>query len=259
MAVSHKGGIGFGLVYIPVALYTATQDNDIHFNQLHKEDHSRIRYKKTCAHCGKEVTSEDIIRGFEYDKDRYVVVDDKDFEKIKTEKDRTIQILHFTDLDSIQPIFYDKTYHTVPETGGEKAFELLRTAMKEENKVAVAKTVMGNKETLLAIMPTEDGIRMETMFYADEIKELPKTYVKPEINESELSMAKTLIGSMVKPFEPDLYKDEYQERLRELIRQKIAGEEVVTTKAEEKSNVIDLMEALQKSIEQAKPKIQGVS
>ena len=240
MAVSHKGGIGFGLVYIPVALYTATQDNDIHFNQLHKEDHSRIRYKKTCAHCGKEVTSEDIIRGFEYDKDRYVVVDDKDFEKIKTEKDRTIQILHFTDLDSIQPIFYDKTYHT-------------------ENKVAIAKTVMGNKETLLAIMPTEDGIRMETMFYADEIKELPKTYVKPEINESELSMAKTLIGSMVKPFEPDLYKDEYQERLRELIRQKIAGEEVVTTKAEEKSNVIDLMEALQKSIEQAKPKIQGVS
>lgn len=259
MAVSHKGGISFGLVYIPVALYTATQDNDIHFNQLHKEDHSRIRYKKTCAHCGKEVTNEDIIKGFEYDKDRYVVVDDKDFEKIKTEKDRTIQILHFTDLDSIQPIFYDKTYHTVPETGGEKAFELLRTAMKEENKVAVAKTVMGNKETLLAIMPTEDGIRMETMFYADEIKELPKTYVRPEINESELSMAKTLIGSMVKPFEPNLFKDEYQERLRELIRQKIAGEEVIATKPEGKSNVIDLMEALQKSIEQAKPKIQGVS
>ncbi|MDD4583480.1 MAG: Ku protein [Eubacteriales bacterium] len=259
MAVSHKGGISFGLVYIPVALYTATQDNDINFNQLHKEDHSRIRYKKTCAHCGKEVTNEDIIKGFEYDKDRYVVVDDKDFEKIKTEKDRTIQILHFTDLDSIQPIFYDKTYHTVPETGGEKAFELLRTAMKEENKVAVAKTVMGNKETLLAIMPTEDGIRMETMFYADEIKELPKTYVRPEINESELSMAKTLIGSMVKPFEPNLFKDEYQERLRELIRQKIAGEEVIATKPEGKSNVIDLMEALQKSIEQAKPKIQGVS
>ncbi len=125
MAVSHKGAISFGLVYIPVALYTATQDNDVHFNQLHKEDHSRIRYKKTCAHCGKEVSGSDIIKGFEYDKDKYVIVTDEDFEKIKTEKDKTIQILQFADLDTINPIYYEKSYHTVPETGGEKAFELL--------------------------------------------------------------------------------------------------------------------------------------
>lgn len=250
MAVSHKGAISFGLVYIPVALYTATQDSDVHFNQLHKEDHSRIRYKKTCAHCGKEVGSDDIIKGFEYDKDKYVIVTDDDFEKIKTEKDKTIQILHFADLDTINPIYYEKSYHTVPETGGEKAFELLRTAMKDENKVAIAKTVMGNKETLLAIIPAQDNILVCTMFFEDDIKEIPKSFVRPELNEGELAMAKTLIKSMVQSFDPSLYKDEYQERLRDLIEKKIAGKEIVAAKEEAPSNVIDLMDALKRSIEQ---------
>ena len=250
MAVSHKGAISFGLVYIPVALYTATKDNDVHFNQLHKEDHSRIRYKKTCGHCGKEVTSNDIIKGFEYDKDKYVIVTDEDFEKIKTEKDKTIQILHFADLDTINPIYYEKSYHTVPETGGEKAFELLRTAMKLENKVAIAKTVMGNKETLLAVIPAEDNILVSTMFFEDDIKEMPKSFPRPALNEGELTMAKTLIQSMSQPFDPSMYKDEYQERLRELIRQKIAGQEIVAPKEDAPSNVIDLMEALKKSLEQ---------
>lgn len=120
MAVSHKGAISFRLVHIPIALYTATQDNDIRFNQLCKEDHSRIRYKKTCASCGKEITSADIVKGFEYADGQYVIVEDDDFEKIKTPKDKTISILHFTDLQSIPPIFYDKTYHVVPEKAGRK-------------------------------------------------------------------------------------------------------------------------------------------
>lgn len=253
MAVSHKGAISFGLVHIPVSLYTATQDNDIHFNQLHKEDHSRIRYKKTCAHCGKEVTSGDIIKGFEYDKDKYVIITDDDLEKIKTGKDKSIHILHFANLNQISPIYYEKTYHVTPEVGGEKAFELLRKAMMDEQKVAIGKTVMGSKETLLAIIPREDGILIQTMFYEDEIKDLPKSYAKAEPNEAELEMAKTLISSMDKPFAPSQYKDEYQERLSELIEQKIAGKEIVAAVPEEKSNVIDLMEALQKSIEQTKP------
>ncbi|MGI6727235.1 MAG: Ku protein [Anaerovoracaceae bacterium] len=253
MAVSHKGAISFGLVHIPVSLYTATQDNDIHFNQLHKEDHSRIRYKKTCAHCGKEVTSGDIIKGFEYDKDKYVIITDDDLEKIKTEKDKSIHILHFANLNQISPIYYEKTYHITPEVGGEKAFELLRKAMMDEQKVAIGKTVMGSKETLLAIIPREDGILIQTMFYEDEIKDLPKSYAKTGPNEVELEMAKTLISSMDKPFDPSQYKDEYQERLSELIEQKIAGKEIVAANPEEKSNVIDLMEALQKSIEQTKP------
>ena len=167
MAVSHRGAISFGLVYIPVGLYTATQDNDIHFNQLCREDGSRVKYKKVCESCGTEISSKDIVKGFEYDKDKFVIMTDEDFEKAKSEKDKTIHILHFTDLNSIRPIYYDKTYHAVPEAGGDKAFELLRKAMKDENKVAVAKTVMGTKEKLLTLIPTDDGILIETMFFAD--------------------------------------------------------------------------------------------
>jgi len=250
MAISHKGAISFGLVHIPVNLYTATQDNDIHFNQLHKEDQGRIRYKKVCAHCGKEIGTQDIMKGFEYDKDQYVVVTDEDFEKIKTEKDRTIQILHFTDLNSIRPIYYDTTYHAVPDAGGDKAFELLRLAMLEENKVAIARTVMGTKDKLLALIPTQDGLLIETMFFADEIKEIPKAYQKGEVKPEELNMAKTLINSMDKEFEPAAYHDEYQKRLSDVIQQKIQGREIVAPKEENRGNVIDLMEALKQSVEQ---------
>ena len=161
MAVSHRGAISFGLVHIPVGLYTATQDNDIHFNQL-CPDGSRVRYKKVCASCGKEIENKDIIKGFEYEKGKYVTMTDDDFEKAKTEKDRSIHILHFADLSAIPPIYYDKTYHVLPEAGGDKAFELLRRAMMEAGKVAVAKTVLGIKETLLALIPTEHGILIET-------------------------------------------------------------------------------------------------
>lgn len=251
MAAAHKGAISFGLVHIPISLHTATQDNDISFNQLHKDDNSRIRYKKVCGHCGKEVTTKDIVKGFEYEDDKYVIMTNEDFEKIKTEKDKTIQILHFANLNQISPLYYDKTYHAIPEAGGEKAFELLRTAMMEEQKIAIGKTVMGNKETLLAIIPREDGILVEKMFYQDDIKDIPKSYLKADVIEEELKMAKTLISSMDKPFDPTMYKDEYQERLKKVIGEKIAGKEIVSTTAEEpKTNIISLMDALKASIEQ---------
>jgi DNA end-binding protein Ku len=249
MAVAYKSTISFGLVAIPISMYTATQDNDIHFNQLHKDDNERIKYKKTCAHCGAEVTSKDIIKGYQYDTDHYVVVTEDDLEKIKTEKDKSIQIVHFAQLSQISPIYYDKTYQVTPEAGGDKAFELLRAALMAEQKIAIGKTVMGTKETLLAIIPREDGILISMMFYEDEIKDLPKSYNKPEISQDELSMAKTLINSMNTPFNPAAYKDEYQIKLRELIETKIAGKEIVASKAESPSNIINLMDALKASIE----------
>lgn len=252
MPVSQRTVISFGLVAIPIALYTATQDNDIHFNQLHKEDQSRIRYKKTCAHCGKEVGAGDIIKGYEYDKDQYVVVTDDEIEKIKSEKEKSIQILHFAQLDQISPVYYDKTYQAVPEAGGEKAFELLRAALMAEQKVAIGKTVLGTKDTLMAIIPRENGVLISTMFYDAEIKELQKSYNRPEPSEQELAMAKTLINSMDTPFEPEKYQDEYQGKLRKLIEDKIAGREVVAAKSEGAGNVIDLMEALKASVEQTK-------
>ena len=155
---SRKSVISFGMVAIPISMYTATQDNDIHFNQLHKDDHSRIRYKKTCSHCGKEITSSDIVKGFEYDKDKYIVITDEEIEKIKTEKEKSIQILHFAELDQISPVYYEKTYQVFPAAGGEKAFELLRLALLEEQKIAIGKTVLGTKDTLMAIIPREDGV-----------------------------------------------------------------------------------------------------
>ncbi len=250
--ISRKSVITFGMVAIPIAMYTTTQDNDIHFNQLHKEDNSRVRYKKTCAHCGKEITAKDIVKGFEYDEDKYVIVTDEEIEKIKTEKEKSIQILHFAQLDQISPVYYDKTYQAAPEAGGEKAFELLRSALMSEQKIAIGKTVMGTKDTLMAIIPREDGILVSTMFYADDIKEVQKQYIKPEVSEQELSMAKTLINSMDTPFEPSKYKDEYQARLRSLIETKISGKEVIAAESDNTGKVIDLMEALKASVEKAK-------
>ena len=252
VAAYHKGAISFGLVHIPVALHTATQDNDIHFNQLCKEDGSRVRYKKVCANCGKEVGSDGIVKGFEFAPGEYVTMTDEDFEKAKTPKDKIIQILHFADLSSICPIYFDKTYQEVPETGGDKAYELLRRAMLDEQKVAIAKTVMGNSEKLLALIPTNKGLLIETLFFADEVKEMPKEPAHPELNERELTMAKTLINSMVQEFQPEQYHDEYQARLRQIIEDKIAGKEIVQTPAEQPANVIDIMEALKASIEQQK-------
>lgn len=250
MAATHKGAISFGLVHIPVALHTATQDNDIHFNQLCKEDGSRVKYKKVCAHCGKEVGTSDIVKGFEFEKDKYVTMTDEDFEKAKSPKDRTIQIIHFAELSSIRPIFYDKTYHAVPEAGGDKAYELLRRAMLDENKVAIAKTVMGQSEKLLCLIPTEKGLLIETLFFADEVKAMPKEPAHPELVEAELAMAKQLVNGMVKEFEPELYHDEYQERLRTIIENKIAGKETVSAPDERPNNVIDLMTALEQSVAQ---------
>ncbi len=250
--IARKSVITFGMVAIPISMYTATQDNDIHFNQLHKEDNSRIRYKKTCAHCGKEIGSQDIVKGFEYEEDKYVVITEDEIEKIKTEKEKSIQILHFAQLNQISPVYYDRTYQAVPETGGEKAFELLRLALMEELKVAIGKTVMGTKDTLMAIIPREDGILISTMFYAADVKELQKNYNKPSVLQEEMNMAKLLINSMDTPFEPSQYKDEYQTKLRKLIENKISGKEIVAAKDEGTGKVIDLMEALKASVDKAK-------
>lgn len=248
MAVSHRGAISFGLVHIPVGLYTATQDNDLHFNQLCKEDGSRVKYKKVCSNCGKEVQSSDIVKGFEYEKEKYVIMSDEDFEKAKNEKDKTIHILHFAELNAIRPIYYDKTYHAIPERGGDNAFELLRRAMKEENKIAVAKTVMGTKEKLLALIPTDKGILVETMFYADELKDAPSDPAFREVADTELQMAKTLIGAMVKQFEPGQYKDEYQAKLWGIVNDKIQGKEIAESPGEVQVSVVNIMDALKQSL-----------
>lgn len=249
MAVAHKGSISMGLVLIPIGMYKATIDNDIHFNQLDKDSKARIKYKKYCSHCGKEVTSTDIVKGYEYEKDKYVVMSDEELEKIKTKKDKTIHILHFAKMSEVNMIYYEKDYYAVPYTGAEKAYELLRQALLSQKKVAIAKTVMGTNEKLLVLYPTKDGIIVKTLFYYDEIAAMPKPVPKMKLDENELNMAKMLIENMTRPFVAEEYQDEYQARLREAIVKKIQGQEIVEVDMSGAPNVIDLMEALQKSLE----------
>ncbi len=249
MAVAHKGSISMGLVLIPIGLYKATVDNDIHFNQLDKESKARIRYKKYCSHCGKEVTSKDIVKGYEYEKDRYVVMTDDELEKIKTRKDKTIHIIQFAKMSEVDMIYYEKDYYAVPDAGAEKAYELLRQSMLSLKKAAVAKTVMGTNEKLLVLYPTKEGIIIKTLFFHDEIAAVPKPVRKMKLDENELSMAKMLVENMTKPFVAENFHDEYQERLRAAIMKKIEGQEIVSADTGGTANVIDLMDALQKSLE----------
>lgn len=248
MAVIQKGAISFGLVYIPIGLSTATQDSDIGFHQLHKTDKSRIRYKKVCARCGKEVEAKDIVRGFEYAKDEYVVITDEEIESIKTEKDKTISIMSFVALEEISPVYYDRAYYVVPQKGGEKALELLRRAMHTAQRAALGKTVLGNSEKLVLIIPREEGVLVQTLRFCDDIKELPAAYEGPSVTEGELDMAQQLIKGMEAPFTPEQYRDEFQEKLKALIADKIAGKAVVRAKEEKPGAVIDLMEALKASV-----------
>lgn len=252
MAVAHKGSISMGMVLIPIGLYKTTVDNDIHFNQLEKESKARIKYKKYCSHCGKEVKQDEIIRGYEYEKDKYVVMTDEELEKIKTKKDKTIHILQFAKMSEVNMIYYEKDYYAIPEVGAEKAYELLRQALLSEKKVAIAKTVMGTNEKLLVLYPMKDGMIVKTLFYNDEIAAVPKQVPKMKLSEQELDMAKLLIQNMTKEFDAEEYRDEYQARLREAIMKKIQGQEIVTVDTSGPDNVIDLMEALQKSLEQTK-------
>ena len=252
MAVAHKGSISMGMVLIPIGLYKTTVDNDIHFNQLEKESKARIRYKKYCSHCGKEVAPKDIIKGYEYEKDKYVVMTEDELERIKTKKDRTIHILQFAKMSEVDMIYYEKDYYAVPETGAEKAYELLRQALLLEKKVAIAKTVMGTNEKLLVLYPLKEGMVVKTLFYNDEIAAVPKQVPKMKLGEQEMDMARMLIGNMTKPFDAAAYQDEYQARLREAIMKKIQGQEIVKADTAGPDNVIDLMEALKKSLEQTK-------
>ena len=177
---------------------------------------------------------------------------DEELEKIKTKKDKTIHILQFAKMSEVNMIYYEKDYYAIPEAGAEKAYELLRQALLSEKKVAIAKTVMGTNEKLLVLYPMKDGMIVKTLFYNDEIAAVPKQVPKMKLEEQELEMAKLLIQNMTKAFDAEEYRDEYQARLRDAIMKKIQGQEIVTADTSGPDNVIDLMEALKKSLDMTK-------
>lgn len=249
MPSAHKGAISFGLVHIPIQLQVAVREHDLSFNQLCKKTGERIRYKKYCPSCNKEIKQEEIVKGYEYEKDKYVIITAEDLEKIQTEKDKTIQILKFVKEAEVDPVYFEKNYYAQPDKQGQKAFDLLREAMLATKKAAVARTVLGTKEALLLIRATEDGMRVTSLYFEDEIVTAPaKTASK--LTKAEVTMAKQLIDQLSGPFDIADYQDEYQERLRSLIERKIHGQEIVKVKEKQSVQAVDLMEVLSQSLKQ---------
>lgn len=258
-----KGAISFGLVNIPIRMFTATEERDIRFRQLHKECHTPIKYAKKCPHCDREVESSEIVRGFEYEKGHFVVIDDADLETITPDTRRAIEILDFVNLEEIDPVYFDKSYFLSPQETGEKAYALLRAAMQQTGKIAVAQVTMRNRQSLAVVRLYEHCIMLETIFYPDEVRPVHQVPALPEADtqlaDNELKMAAELIENMTTPFEPAKYTDEYRAQLKALIEKKLEGEEIAVSPAAPRANVIDLMQALKESLaatgkEQAGPR-----
>lgn len=248
MAFSYKASISFGLVYIPVKLHAAIKPNEIGFNMLEKETKSRIKYKKTCVDCdGREVKQEDIVKGYEYEDDKYVIFTDEDFEKIKSTKDKNITIERFVELNEIDPIYFDRAYYVEP-TGGERAFLLLLKAMEEGGKAGIAKTVLGTKETLVVLRAREGKLIINTLYFYDEVVKPSFNVPQSELNSQELNLAKSLLEGMSGRFAADEFKDEYSEKLRAAIAAKIAGKEIEAPEEKKVYNIASLMDALQQSV-----------
>jgi DNA end-binding protein Ku len=248
-----RGAISFGLVNVPVKLYSAVSKKTVRFNQLHDADHARIQQKRVCSEDGEEVPYENIVKGFEIAPDRYVVITPDELDALDPAKTRSIDIEDFVDVTDIDPLYYEHPYYLLPDTGAAKAYKLLLEALRETNKVAIARVVLRTKEYLVAIRPAGDVLTMETMLFADELiaadglDEMPDADVKA--TERELSMARQLIEAQASEFDPSKYRDEYRERVLELIERKAAGEEIVVQPlAEESQEVPDLMAALEQSL-----------
>jgi DNA end-binding protein Ku len=250
-----SGAISFGLVNVPVKLYSAVSRKTVRFHQLNAKTGHRIAQKRVDSANGEEVQYEDIVKGYELTKDRYVVITPDELETLDPEKSRTIDIEDFVDLADIDPVYYDHPYYLVPDKGATKAYGLLLNAMEQSGKVAVARVVLRSKEHLVAIRPAPGNVlTMETMLFADEVVPPEELDELPEAkdlkaSERELTMAQQLIDSLSSDFEPEKYRDEYREKVLELIERKAAGEEIaVQPEAPEPKKVPDLMAALEASL-----------
>jgi DNA end-binding protein Ku len=253
------GAISFGLVNVPIKLYSAVSRKSVRFHQLHDETGVRIQQRRVDPSTGEEVPYDNIVKGYEIGPDRYVVVEPEELEALDPKKTRSIDIDEFVDLDQIDPIFFDHPYYLAPAQGGAKPYKLLLQAMREEGKVAIGRVVIRQKESLVAVRPvaTGDVLGLTTMIFADEVVD-PSTIDEldaledVEIGERELKMAEQLIESLSGDWDPEQYSDTYRERVLELIEKKAAGEEIAVQPEEEPQPVPDLMAALEASIQAAK-------
>lgn len=257
MHTMWKGTISFGLVNIPVKMHAATENKDIRLRQLHKECKSPIKYEKICPVCDKEVGNDDIVKGYEYAKNKFVILDEDDLNELKKEQtDKAVEIIDFVKLEEIDPIYFEKSYYLSPNEGGNKAYSLLRTALEETGKIGVAKMMIRSKERLAVIRIYENTLVVETIHYPDEVRaaqDVPNVPEKVETPEKELTTAKMLIEQLTTEFDPEKYKDEYRTALLDLIEEKKNKDETTTVKTKSKpDNVTNLMDALEASLDKAK-------
>jgi DNA end-binding protein Ku len=255
MRAMFKGAVSFGLVNIPIRMFAATEDRDIRFRTIHKTCHTPIKYQKVCPTCGEEVGPDDIVKGFEYEPGKFVIVTEEDIEAAQSQvQSRTIEIVDFVKLEEIDPVYFDKTYYIAPQpevTASGKAYNLLREAMQTSGRIAVARVTMRNKQTLCVLRTYDRALVLETIFYPDEIRpvaDVPGLPEQMQADPKEMEIANQLIGNLTAAFDPAKYTDEYREALHKIIEDRIAGKQVVVQPDMPDTNVIDLMEALKASV-----------
>jgi DNA end-binding protein Ku len=256
-----KGAITFGLISIPVRLYSAVQEKSLKFHLMHEEDGGRIKYERVCSKCGKKVSWDDLVKGYEYSKDHYVTFSDDELEGLDVDSIRAIDVVAFVPLTDIDPIYFNKTYYVAPEAAGLKAYRLLADALEAEGQVGVAKVALRDKEHLATVRLKDDVFVLETMHWPDEIREpeFEELDKKVKIQDSEVKMARQLIQQLSAEFDPSEFEDEYRSKLEELVQAKVEGAEVTVAAEpeEEPTKVVDLMEALKASVEEAKKRKGG--
>lgn len=247
-----KGHISFGLITIPVGLFAAARTERVSFNQLHKTCHSRVKQPLFCPQCNRMIERTEIVKGYEYESDQYVLFDEKDFEKVAPPSSRVMEIQEFVKLDEVDPIYLDASYYMVPEEAGAKAYYLLTKTMEDLGYAAIAKLSMHQREHVVVVRPRENGLTLHTMYYPSEIRQVAdygkNNGVKPK--EQEIKLAQQLVESLITDFQPEKYSDLYAAQLKEMIEAKRAGREVAATPEPHRAPVIDLMEALKKSLAQ---------
>ncbi len=252
-----KGSISFGLVNIPIALYPATRRDELRFRLLRKSDLSPVNYKRVAEKDGKEVPWEQIVKGYEYEKGKYIVLKDEDFQRVDLEATQTVDIQDFVEVEDIDPMYFYKPYYLEPQKGGDKAYALLRDSLKESKKVGIAKVVIKTRQYLAGVKPDAGALVLELMHFADELADPEKLHIpkKTEVGKREMTMAKSLIDSMSAEWNPEKYKDDYKEALMDVIEDKVEhGGEAIEhkpKKAAARTKVIDLVEVLKKSLEHA--------
>jgi DNA end-binding protein Ku len=260
-----KGSISFGLVNIPIALYPATRREELKFRLLRESDLSPVNYKRVAEKDGKEVPWNQLVKGYEYEKGKYVILKDEDFQRVDLEATQTVDIQDFVEQEEIDPIFFYKPYYLEPQKGGDKAYALLRDALKDSGKVGIAKVVIKTREYLAGVKPEDGVLVLELMHFADELADPGKLHVpkKTEVGKREMNMAKSLIDGMSSKWNPKKYKDDYREALMEVIEEKVeaGGKEIEEKpkKSPKPTKVIDLVSVLQKSLEQTGTKKKATS